>query len=64
MKENKISDKRLDLSEVMPSVVQRIITSCGTEKCFQHLDTTPIPSRDAAAGTIHQARPHQIWSIA
>jgi serine O-acetyltransferase len=56
MKENKISDKRLDLSEVMPSVVQRIITSCGTEKCFQHLDTTPIPSRDAAAGTIHQAR--------
>jgi serine O-acetyltransferase len=34
----------------------RIITSCSTEKCFQHLDSTPIPSRDAAADTIHQAR--------
>ena len=56
MKENKVLDKRLDLSEVMQSVVQRMITSCGTEKCFQHLDATPIPARDAVAETIHQAR--------
>ena len=56
MKENKISNKRLDLSEAIPSVVQRIITSCSTEKCFQHLGAMPIPSRDAVAATIHQAR--------
>lgn len=56
MKENKISDKRPDLPEVMPSVVQRIIISCGMEKCFQHLDLSPIPSRDAVAQIIHKAR--------
>ncbi len=56
MKENKVSDKRLDLSKVMPTVVKRIITSCGMEKCYQHLDATPIPARDAVAGAIHLAR--------
>ena len=56
MKENKSSEKQLNLSEVMPSVVQQMIASCNTEKCFQHLEATPIPSRDAVAGSIHQAR--------
>ena len=56
MKENKISDKQLDSSEILPSVLQRILASCGTDKCFQHLEATPIPSRDAVAGMIHQAR--------
>ncbi|MGW8301739.1 MAG: serine O-acetyltransferase EpsC [Desulfobacterales bacterium] len=56
MNENKFSDKRLHLSEVLPSVVQRILTSCNTEKCFQRLDSSPIPSRDAVAHIIHKAR--------
>ena len=56
MKENKFSDKRLNLSEVLPSVVQRILTSCNTEKCFQRLNSSPIPSRDAVAHIIHKAR--------
>ena len=43
-------------SEIIPSVVQRMIASCSNKKCFQHLDATPIPSRDAVADTIHQAR--------
>jgi serine O-acetyltransferase len=43
-------------SEIIPSVAQRLITSCNKEKCFQHLDATPIPSRDAVADTIHRAR--------
>jgi serine O-acetyltransferase len=43
-------------SEVIPSVAQRILASCNTEKCFQHLDSSPIPSRDAAAHIIHKAR--------
>jgi serine O-acetyltransferase len=56
MNENKFSDKRLHLSEVLPSIVQRILTSCNTGKCFQHLDSSPIPSRDAVAHIIHTAR--------
>ena len=43
-------------AEIIPSVVQRMIASCNTGKCFQHLDATPIPSRDAVAQTIHKAR--------
>lgn len=56
MKENKFSDKRLNFSEVLPSVVQRILTSCNTEKCFQHLDSSPVPAREAVAHIIHKAR--------
>jgi serine O-acetyltransferase len=43
-------------SELIPSVARRIIASCNTEKCFQHLEATPIPSRDSVAATIHKAR--------
>jgi serine O-acetyltransferase len=56
MNENKSSDKHLNFSEVIPTVAQRILTSCNTEKCFQHLDATPIPTRDFVAHTIHKAR--------
>jgi len=56
MKKNKFSDKQLHLSEVLPSVVQRVLTSCNMKKCFQHLDSSPIPSRDAVAHIIHKAR--------
>ncbi len=45
-----------DFSEILPSVTQRMLASCNTEKCFQHLDATPIPSRDSVADTIHKAR--------
>jgi serine O-acetyltransferase len=56
MKVNKITDKQLNLSEVLPLVVQRILVSCNAEKSFQHLDSSPIPSRDAVAKLIHRAR--------
>lgn len=56
MNENKSSDKELNLSEALPLVVQRILTSCNTEKCFQHLDSSPIPSRDAVSDILHKAR--------
>ena len=51
----KISDK-LNHSEVIPKVTQRLLASCSTEKCFQHLDASPIPSRDAVGRIIHNAR--------
>jgi serine O-acetyltransferase len=56
MKEDIFSDNRLNLSEVLPSVVQRISASCKTQKCFHHLDSNPIPSRDAVARIIQKAR--------
>jgi len=56
MKKNKFKDKPLNSSEVLPSVVQTILASYNTEKCFQHLDSRPIPSRDAIAHIIHKAR--------
>jgi serine O-acetyltransferase len=56
MKENQFSDKRLNFSEALPSVVQRMMTSCNRSKCFQHLDSSPIPSRAAAAAIIHKSR--------
>jgi serine O-acetyltransferase len=42
--------------EVILSVVQRILASCTTEKCFQRLDSGPLPSRDAVALIFHKAR--------
>ena len=56
MKENRLPDKPFNLPEVLPSVVQRILVSCTTEKSFQHLDSSPVPSRDAVAQIIHKAR--------
>ena len=56
MKSNKFSDTPPVFSEILPSVAQRMLASCNTEKCFQHLDATPIPSRDSVADTIHKAR--------
>ena len=56
MKSNKFSDTPPAFSEILPSVAQRMLASCNTEKCFQHLDATPIPSRDSVAHTIHKAR--------
>ena len=56
MIENRFSDKLYGFSEVIPSVVQRILASCNTEKYFQHLDDAPIPSRDTIALIIRKAR--------
>lgn len=56
MKRNAFSDQRLNLHAVFPAVVQRLLSSCNTEKCFQHLDSRPIPDRDAVAQIIQKLR--------
>ena len=50
------SGKMSPLPEVIPSVVQEILALCNTEKCFEHLDSSPIPSREAVARIIRKAR--------
>jgi serine O-acetyltransferase len=56
MKPDKFSDTPPAFSEMLQSVAQRILASCNTETCFQHLDASPIPSRDSVAHTLHTAR--------
>ena len=56
MKQKKSSNSTPNFSEVIPSVAQRILGSSNTENSFQHLDSSPICSRDAAARIIHKAR--------
>jgi serine O-acetyltransferase len=56
MKSDIFSETPLNFTEILPTVTQRMLTSCNTERCFQHLDATPIPSRDSVAHTLHKAR--------
>ena len=56
MNENKLPDKRLNLSKEFQLVVQRLLSSCNTLKCFQHLDSSPIPNIKAVTQIIHKAR--------
>jgi serine O-acetyltransferase len=56
MKEYTSPNNKSNISVALPSVVQRILSSCNKEKNFQHLDSHPVPSRDAVARIIHKAR--------
>jgi serine O-acetyltransferase len=42
--------------DAMPSVVKRLFESCLTGQCFDHVDSTPIPSLESVAKIILQAR--------
>ncbi|MFZ5906785.1 MAG: serine O-acetyltransferase EpsC [Nitrospirota bacterium] len=41
--------------EAIPGVVNDLVQSCNTGACFDHVDTEPIPSRDAVVEIIHMA---------
>jgi len=41
--------------EAIPVVVNDLVQTCNTEECFDHVDTEPIPSRDAVIEIIHMA---------
>ena len=42
--------------EAMPSIVKRLLESCLTGQCFDHVDSTPIPSLGSVAEIFQQAR--------
>ncbi len=42
--------------EEIPSSVKRILASYSRDDCFDHVDPTPIPSRESVFKVIHQAR--------
>ena len=56
MKKNEISNQRFHSREVFPSVVQRLLSSCNTKKCFQHLESSPLPCRNSIAQALHRTR--------
>ena len=42
--------------KTISSVVKRLLTSCNRDDSFDHVDPTPIPSRESVVRIIHQAR--------
>ncbi len=42
--------------EPVPTVVKRLLDSCLSDKCFDHIESAPIPSPESVAGIIQQAR--------
>jgi serine O-acetyltransferase len=53
---SKTSQPGKQFYEEMPSVVKRLLESCLTSQCFDHIDSTPMPSLESVARIIHQTR--------
>lgn len=48
-----ISSKMYDM---IPPVVRKLVQSCNSNECFDHLGSVPIPSHEAIVEILHQAR--------
>jgi serine O-acetyltransferase len=61
MEESKFEQCRVDVEtkkqfrEEIPEIVQRLVQSCNTEDCFDHVDLEPLPSRESIIEIIHLA---------
>ncbi|MBF0550460.1 MAG: serine acetyltransferase [Deltaproteobacteria bacterium] len=42
--------------ERIPEVIHKLVSSCNTEACYDHVGYAPIPSREIVIQIIHQAR--------
>jgi len=49
------TDNATHFYEAMPLVVKRLLNSCLSGRCFDHIDSTPIPSLEAIATIIQQS---------
>ena len=56
MQDEDKADNSAHFYEAMPSIVKRLMESCLTDECFDHVDSTPIPSLKSIANIIQQAR--------
>jgi serine O-acetyltransferase len=50
------TEKPNTFSNGISSVVQRILVSCDSAGCYQHLAAAPLPSRNSIGETIHKVR--------
>jgi serine O-acetyltransferase len=61
MDESKIEQCRVEIEttkkfrEEIPEIVERLVQSCNTEDCFDHVDLEPLPSRESIIEIIHLA---------
>jgi len=61
MEESKLEQCRVDVEkkkqfrEEIPEIVERLVQSCNTEDCFDHVDLDPLPSRESIIEIIHLA---------
>ena len=61
MDESKIEQCRVEIEttkqfrEEIPGIVERLVQSCNTEDCFDHVDLEPLPSRESIIEIIHLA---------
>jgi serine O-acetyltransferase len=44
-----------DFREEIPGIVEKLVESCDSEKCFDHVDLAPLPSKDAIIAATHTA---------
>ncbi len=42
------------IREEIPGVVEKLVSSCSGERCFDHIGPEPIPSREAVIDIIHR----------
>ena len=50
------ADLRNRFHKFIPFVVQKLLKSCNTKDCFDHVDSTPIPSKEAVITITLQGR--------
>ncbi len=50
------TDNATHFYEAMPLIVKRLLESCLSGRCFDHTDSTPIPSLETIATIIQQTR--------
>jgi serine O-acetyltransferase len=61
MDESKIEQCRVEIEttkqfrEEIPEIVERLVQSCNTEDCFDHVDLEPLPSKESIIEIIHLA---------
>ena len=61
MDESKIEQCRVEIEttkqfrEEIPGIVERLVQSCNTENCFDHVDLEPLPSKETVIEIIHLA---------
>jgi serine O-acetyltransferase len=49
-------ESRVRFRDQLPRVVDRIVESCHDEKCFEHIDAEPIPSRESVIEILNRLR--------
>jgi serine O-acetyltransferase len=61
MDESKLKECRIEreaarnFREEIPGIVEKLVQSCDSEKCFDHVDLAPLPSKDAIIAVAHTA---------